>query len=289
MENNDDMNIPAFLKRDKNWKPEPRVLTPVEEKLVIKSVLDSGKTIEVLENPTGPSTKEKIVRGMREAASELITEINEHHDSFILHDTGFNAYEFMRAREVKPAIAKSVIDKFQPQLDELVASKTDPELKAAYATIDVKANIKFLTAIIDDTQRWIDNQKVGKVRKTRVMKIRPEKKVKSLKYQKEDRELKLISIAPERIIGAQELWTYNTKYKHLTRYVARGRAGFMVKGTTLQDFDVDNSATKVLRKPTEVINEVLKSGKKKILDGLKTKVIVPTGRINENTILLKVS
>lgn len=284
MDNNDDLNIPAFLKRDKNWVAPPRS----EPKSVVVTIeTDASLDAPVVEE--GPSHFDKIQRGMRESASELITEINEHYDAFILNGKEFNAYEFLRSREVKPAIAKLIGEKFQPQLNELLSSYHDAELKAAYLNIDVKESVKFLDGIISDIDRWVENQKGGKgPRKTRVVKISVEKKIKSLKFQKEDLELKLVSVAPQKIIGAQELWTYNTRYKHLTYYVARNRAGFMVKGTTLQDFDVENSVTKVLRKPAEVINEVLTTKKKKILDKLSTKAIVPTGRINENTILLKV-
>lgn len=283
MDNNEDLNIPAFLKRDKNWKPDPVADVPAK-KVTPAPVPEPVATVET---PDGPTHYEKIQRGKRENAGELVAEINGHYDDFLLKGTEFNAYEFFRSREVKPAIVQIIIEKFQAELNELLGINSDPELKAAYKNINVKATVKFLDGIVSDGDRWIDNQKVGKVRKTRKVRINPEKKVKSLKFQREDRDLKLLSIPPEKIIGAQELWTYNTKYKHLTHYVARSRAGFTVKGTKLQDFDVDNSIAKVLRKPEEVLTKVLEK-KKKILDGLSTKPIIPTGRINENTILLRV-
>lgn len=273
--------IPDFLKRPKGEKP--RELTPVEEKLVQKSLVDSAELIEVLE----PPKVNHIHRNMRGAAGELIAEINGRYDDFLIKGEEFNAYEFFRSQEVKPAIVRIVAEKFQPVLGELISSYKDPELKAAYAGINVKESVAFWEGILSDADRWANNLKVGKGLRTTKVKINPEKKIKGLKFQKEDRDLKLISVSPEKIIGAQELWTYNTKYKYLTHYVARGRAGFTVKGTTLQDFDVDNSLTKIVRKPEEVLTKVLEK-KKKILESLKTRRIVPTGRINANTILLRV-
>lgn len=278
MDEPDKLDIPEFLRR--RIGETSNAIPVVTKEVIIPPVVDVP--VE------GPSQFEKIQRGMRENASDLIAEINSRYDDFILNGTEFNAYEFFRSREVKPAITKIIVDKFKPELNEILLSYSDPELKRAYSNINTKEAVKFLDSIIADGDRWIDNQNAGKgTRKRRVVKIKPEKKIKSLKYQAEDRALKLLSIPAEKIIGAQELWTYNTKYKHLTHYVARSRAGLTVKGTTLQDFDIDHSITKVVRKPEEVLTKVLEK-KKKIMDGLKTKGIVPTGRINGNTILLRV-
>lgn len=276
----DDLGIPEFLRRKKGEVPEA---APVAPPVAVVPTVPDEPVPEVSE----PSIIEKIQRGKRENAGELIAEINEHYDAFILNGSEFNAYDFFRTREVKPAIAKIVMERYQPELLELLESYKDPELKAGYKNINIKETIKFLEGIISDADRWMDNQKGIKGRKTRTVKINPGKKIKSLKFLKENPELKLVSIAPERIIGAQELWTYNIRTKHLTHYVAGGRSGFMVKGTTLQYFDVDNSISKVLRKPEVILADVL-AKKKKIFDNLTTRVIVPTGRINEHTILLRV-
>lgn len=269
-----DDDIPEFLRRQKD---EVSDWTPVEPKQ--PEVV--AKYINI--DPEGPTHFEKIQRGKRENASELLAEINGYHDDFILHDTTFNAYEFFRTHEAKPAIVQIVIERLRPGLDELIASKTDPELKAAYASIDVDANIKFLSGIIADANRWCGNVP----RKTRVVKIVPAKKVKALKFKKEDRDLKLVSIPPEKIIGAYELFVYNTKDRKLTRFVARTRDGLMVKGGSITDFDTEHSEVRMLRKPAEVLPKVLEK-KKKIMEGLTTKGSVPSGRITADMILLRV-
>lgn len=278
-----DEDIPEFLRRQKD-----EVLPPYEP----KPIQETSNT-ELLINEPQVKTRESIERGIRANASEYLTEINGFLDAVLNGETpDFNPYEYLRAREVKAAHTKIVIETFQPQLDEILNRNKCPQLKEGYARFtkqELNAIISFLTTLIDDAVRWIDTLSAAKgPRKKRRVVIKPEKKIKSLKYQIEDASLKLVSIPPEKIIGAMELWTYNTRYKHLTRYVARTRAGFSVKGTTLQDFDIDNSCTKVLRKPEEILGEVLKSPKKKILDKLTTKAIEPTGRINDKTILLKV-
>ena len=100
-----------------------------------------------------------------------------------------------------------------------------------------------------------------------------------------------MSVNPAEIIGCNQLWTYNTKYKKLSRYDASGPNGIQVKGTTLIGFDVEKSLTKSVRKPEVTIQNLLSAGKvalRSIMDDLKTNVTQPNGRINTDTIILRV-
>lgn len=280
IDNEEGMDIPEFLRRQKGEVNKSEPAQPVVEKPQQNEWMSHGDGEQYRTQEL--SHFEKIQRGKRENAGELMAEINGHHDDFIQHGKMFDAYEFFRSREAKPAIVTIVLEKLQPSLDELKAIKTDPEMMFA-STLDVNANIKFLSAIIADGQRWMGNVP----RKTRTVKIVPAKKVKALKFKKEDRDLKLVSIQPEKIIGAYELFVYNTKDRKLTRYVARTRDGLMVKGGSITEFDKDNSEVRMLRKPAEVLPKVLEK-KKKIMEGLTTKGSVPSGRITTDMILLRV-
>ena len=130
-----------------------------------------------------------------------------------------------------------------------------------------------------------------KVRKTRKKKsITPDKQLSKLNYLKSFSELKLVSVSPEKIIGANELITYNVKYKKLTYFISASSDGFSFKGTTLQNFS-EKSYTKRLRKPDELLTTLSDCGKialRKTINGIKTKPGVAKGRINNDTILLKV-
>ena len=89
-----------------------------------------------------------------------------------------------------------------------------------------------------------------------------EKLVAKLKYAKESKELKLVSINPVDIVGAAELWVYNTKTRKLGKYVpGTYKDGISVKGTTILDFDETKSVQKTLRKPEQQLIEFMKSGK----------------------------
>ena len=111
-----------------------------------------------------------------------------------------------------------------------------------------------------------------------------------MKYQKEDRDLKVVSINPATIIGAGRLLVLNTKTRTLTEYVTDRRDGFEIKGTTLQGFDFDKGRIKTLRKPQEFIPIALKKTVRqfdKLFEALTTKETKPTGRINADCILLR--
>jgi hypothetical protein len=102
----------------------------------------------------------------------------------------------------------------------------------------------------------------------------------------------LKSIAPEKIVGASQVWAYNTKTRLLGVYNAENAKGLTVKGSTLQNFNVETSIGKRLRKPEVTIKELLEAGKiklKKILSELSTKESLLTGRLNSDTIIVRVA
>jgi hypothetical protein len=112
-----------------------------------------------------------------------------------------------------------------------------------------------------------------------------------MKYLKQDEKIKLVSINPQDIIGTKELWIYNVKSRKLGKYVAAEFNELGVKGTTVIGFDPIKSVQKTLRKPEEQLKEFKAAGKvqlRKFLDDIKAVDIKLNGRINEDTVLLKV-
>jgi hypothetical protein len=85
------------------------------------------------------------------------------------------------------------------------------------------------------------------------------------------------------------MFLFDTKYKTLIFITTNNASGFTVSGTTISN--IDYVEKKRLRKPNEVISEVLKCTKAKsnaVFNAIKTKAAVGNGRVNENMILLKV-
>ena len=104
--------------------------------------------------------------------------------------------------------------------------------------------------------------------------------------------MKLVSVDPKTIIGASSLWVYNTKTRKLGVYHALDAAGLNIKGSTIQNFAESKSVCKTLRKPEVTLPELLKAGKvalRNILTDIRAAEKALTGRINADTILLRVT
>ena len=207
-----------------------------------------------------------------------------------------DVYEAMKAAILPAQAARYVSDWAEKHLVEMqgAINKIDPQLVEGYSHLTTKRKKEFVSwfeGIIADAQRFGTNTKT--VRKARTKKpVSLEKQISKLKYLKESPEHKLVSINPSLIIGATELWTYNVKYKALTRYIAESGLGFEIKGTSLLKFNTSESQTRALRKPEQTLSEVLSSSKTKaakLFASLTTKPKEPNGRINEDTIILKVT
>lgn len=206
----------------------------------------------------------------------------------VIDDRG-SMYEFLQKYTATPAAARHMLNYYQPIYDEVMSD--DEQVKEAFGK-KLKDERAFMQSVIDDLNRYIGNKKVTKVRKPKTIREKPlAKQVEKLKFQKEFAPLKIVSVNPVEIVGCQQLWTYNTKYKKLTRYDAVGPAGIQVKGTTLIGFDVEKSTTKSLRKPEVTIQDLLGAGRvalRKIMEELRTVETKPNGRINNETVLLRV-
>lgn len=231
-----------------------------------------------------------VQQRMRDKASDLIGDIEQ------LIDSGeqFSLYDWLKSNEVPAAYSAMIANYYAPWLDELLEALegADDQLKEAYSHLTKKQlrdRVMFFNKLIEDAEKYGSVAKKTRApRKPRT--VSNEKKLKNFKYQKEDNTYKIASVNPEKIIGCQELWTFNTKYKTLSVFRALDRGGLQVKGTSLINYDEKNSFTKRTgRKSEEHVKKVLDGGKlvlRKVMDELKDAPLA--FRMNENTILLRV-
>jgi hypothetical protein len=206
------------------------------------------------------------------------------------------AYDYLIAKNVAPATITRILAPFERSRNELSEAKTtkDEDLKDAYAhlkTADYKRYDAFYTALFDGFAQYSQVKKATKKASVRKPPAK-EKLVAKLKYLKNDATTKAVSISPVDIIGAQVLWIYNTKTRKLGKYVAEDMGGALnVKGTTITGYNELKSVSKTLRKPEQQIKEFLAAGKidlRKFLENIKATEVKLNGRINSDTILLKV-
>jgi len=118
-----------------------------------------------------------------------------------------------------------------------------------------------------------------------------DKQVAKVQYKKEDSDFKIVSINPIQIPNKHRLYTFNCKYKVISEYVTDSPSGFIISGSTIKNFNKATSRAVTLRKPDELLPMFLTKTPKQIDVGWKdltTKTFAPNGRINKDTILLRV-
>jgi len=175
---------------------------------------------------------------------------------------------------------------------ELLLTKKDDQLTESYKFMKPKRQkvlLAFLIEIRDDIKRYMLNKKA--TRKTKAPTIMTaDRQVAKIKYAKESVEYKIESINPLSIIGASQLYTFNTKNRMLTEYLTSSPKGFEMKGTTLQNLNSSSRSIR-LRKPEDILPDIQSKSVSRINSiwkTLTTKQSVPNGRINNDTILIRV-
>jgi hypothetical protein len=270
----------------------------------IASVMEQGKNDEQEEvavvevKAAGPVVT--IQDRLREAAKQMTVEIEDALDLFSQDPEAFDLKAFkmlnlLKGKGAKAAHARIIKGFYTRSYDELVeaAGTKDEQLKEGYSHL-TKAQLKKITAFYNEILTACDmlaqEAKINK--KPRAKKAVPaEKIVAKLKYAKTHEPLKLVSVNPADIVGAKELWIYNVKTRKLGKYVAEEYKELSVKGTSITGFSEMQSVQKTLRKPEDQLKEFKAAGKvalRKFLEDIKAVDIKLNGRINEDTILLKV-
>ena len=243
-------------------------------------------------DPNAPSIQDHI----RMKTDEIIGEMEGMIDDFGIHGDykQMSAYQWMVDNDVKSIHCNAIIEHFQQQAAEVYIAATgkDAYLREAYSnfTKDEIMNLLHCYAtIVQDAERLSHN--ASKQRKPRKRKPPSfEKMVAKVNYKERDDSLKIVSVDPIKIIGASQLWVYNTKTRNLGVYNALDAAGLGIKGTTVQNYGY-SSIAKILRKPEVVLPDVIKGGKvklRKVMDSINAKPKKLTGRLNKDTILLRV-
>lgn len=273
----------------------------------ISKVIDEGKhdendseegvVVEVKPAVYQPSIQERL----REAAVRMTEEIEDALEAFSTDPETFDPKAFkllnlLKGKQAKAAHARIIKELYTRQYaeyTELQLGKCE-QLKEGYSHLS-KAQVKKITQFYNEILSACDmlaaEAKVN--RAPRKVKTKPaEKVVAKLKFAKTYEPLKLVSVSPTDIVGAKELWVFNTKTRKIGRYVSTEYAELSVKGTSIINFDEAKSVQKTLRKPEEQLKEFKAAGKvqlRKFLDDIKAVDIKLNGRINEETVLLKIA
>ena len=262
-----------------------------------KHDIDDEAVVEIKSTVVQPSIQDRV----KDAAYRMTEEIEDALEGFQTDPESFDPKAFkmlnlLKGKEVKAAharIIKGFYSKDLAELELLASGKADEQLREGYSHRS-KKQIKNLIAFYQEIMMACDmlaqEAKVNRApRKTKA--VPKEKLIAKLKFMKTNEPLKLVSINPVDIIGCSELWIFNTKTRKLGKYVASEFNTLNVKGTTITNFDEFKSVQKTIRKPEEKLKEFKAAGKvqlRKFLDDINATDTKMNGRINEETILLKV-
>ena len=298
----------------------------IKEKLD-EAILSGSTVVEEIqqETPQDSARKPTIQDRLHEQSLQMCADIDEWLDTFDVDPKKFNAKEFdfkthFKSMKTTQVHARKIIKFYQPELDEWRAVSKQPsaaeknkmqeaeldeleQIKEGYGHIKKAEFDKIITALellIQECEFVIDSSKA--TRKTRAPKAKPVARVvEKLKYKKTDEKYKIASVDPVNIVGATTLWVFNTKTRKLGKYVAanidptganRPGSGLSVKGTSITGFSEAESIQKTLRKPDETLKEFKAAGKvklRKFIEEINTTDTKLNGRINPDTVLLKVS
>jgi hypothetical protein len=258
-----------------------------------KQLSTEKRVVVSVSTASAPSIQDRI----RDKAGEEIGELEGMVDDFVMNKckSTVDIETYLKSRNLSSVVSKKICDYYVGVSEEIRDTITgvDEQLVEGYSNFkkpELKRFKDFLDSIVVATNNLSVTNKP--VRKKRKVKEKPASVIVSkVKYMKNFAEFGLTSVPPEKMIGALQVWTFNTKTRTLSVYNAYNAKGLSVKGTTLQNFEESTSISKRLRKPEVTLKDVLGGGKiilRKLMADLSTKESIATGRINEDTIIVRI-
>jgi len=267
---------------------------------VIDELIDEGGKILAEKKEVEAAKKKAPVLSIQDRVNiqvhELLSDVDFEIDEFVgnkCKKPKFEMYKFLQNKDAKGPHTKKIqnyLEDILSELEDLVDGKDD-QLNEGYDFLSNSQQKKyrdFIQGMVDDAEAWGNVRK--STRKPRTRKIRSvEQRVAKVKYKVRDDSFKIVSVSPDKMIDAYQIWIFNTKDRFLYKYISE--RGMTIKGTTLQDFDAATSFKKKIRKPDVILPEVLNGGKvklRKLMDTIAAKETKVTGRINKDMIILRV-
>ena len=236
------------------------------------------------------------VKLMRKINNTIMQELLDLEDKWIDGDDAtINIYDRFKYH----GLTNTAISHVKPMIEGWLLDYEDAYYKRCDQAVEgyshlkrstLNHRIKVCKAMLEDLERIRSATKA-----TRNVKVkRPksvDKQVARVQYKKEDNDFKIVSINPIQIPTKTRLYAFNTKSKMVIEYITESVNGFEISGSTIKNFSKGLSRTICLRKPLDFLPIVLQKTPKQIdaaWQTLKTKTKVPNGRINKDTILLRV-
>jgi hypothetical protein len=236
---------------------------------------------------------------LRAKFQNLTADLDDKIDAFFSNtlDANFKAEAWILNKDIKAKMAEDIVALYKEQREELQCAidGEDEQVTEAYKWYtkkQLRKAVDFLNTIIDAAAKLASAKKAAKTPRKRKAQT-PEKIVAKLKYaaSAEVGALNLNSVPATTLINALQIWVYNTKKRKLTVYNADDQSGLSIKRSSIINFNAKTSVTKRLRKPEETLKVVVDGGKvvlRSLMDGIRTTPAPANGRINADTVLIRV-
>jgi hypothetical protein len=277
------------------WKPTyseaKRLMTVINQAVpaVVKKVEKKDET-EVYK----PNIQDRLREMMHECAGDIEGGIDDFVTGGCKEDK-IGAFTILKTHNLPQVQASKMISMFTPRIAEVTEALEgkDDQLKEGYSFLSkpqMKALIKAYGLIVKDLESYVNTKKVA--RKPRLAKPKSVEKITAkVKFKKEDTALKVVSAQPAQVVGASEVWVFNTKTRKLGCYIADSQLGPLgIKGTSITGYDPVASIQKTMRKPADQVKEFMgmtKASAKKWLKGVRSVDTKLNGRLSEDILILK--
>ena len=184
--------------------------------------------------------------------------------------------EVIEARQTKDATDE------QKQLKEAYRNYTSRQINAFISSIETCLHsLRGAETAVATTKKTVRRKR----------KLDPQKMVRKLNFLSSDQTLNIHSIEPSTIIGADEVWVFDTKTRKMNVFYSDLPGSLTVKGTKIVGFRESVSLSKILRKPEEQL-PVFKGLRKNQLNNwftdIKAKGQPVKPRITNTMVLLRV-
>ena len=288
-------NNDLYKNNDADGNTAKEFLNNLFDKMI--PLIEKGKVIyEEKQKANNIVSISPAVKLMRKINNTIMQELLDLEDKWIDGDDAtINIYDRFKYH----GLTNTAISHVKPMIEGWLLDYEDAYYKRCDQAVEgyshlkrstLNHRIKVCKAMLEDLERIRSATKA-----TRNVKVkRPksvDKQVAKVQYKKEDNDFKIVSINPIQIPTKTRLYAFNTKSKMVIEYITESVNGFEISGSTIKNFSKGLSRTICLRKPLDFLPIVLQKTPKQINDAwklLKTKTKVPNGRINKDTILLRV-
>jgi len=294
MDNNVDHH---FHKETGNW---------IDEK--INEIINIKK--EKKEQIKDSSKNHDIQLAILHQIREKMGEIDGFIEDFIFDKkTDFNLIQYIKSTGLSPIHVRKIYNHYNKEKEEYNIALSSTEInkyddKGLIGEISYEADVK-------EAYRWITNSRFKKIinfydeflkeldnyiklnatrRTKQVKKPSIQKMVAKVKYLKESKELGIVSLNPDKIVGASMAVLFNEKTRKIAIFNAMDRGGLQIKGTSIFNYDEKTSMMKTVRSYVNMqeFAQKPKTGINNDFKDLTTKETPANSRINIDTLILKV-